>query len=147
VTTTTRLASSSSTAPSSDQLSTLTTWSDRVTVVGMRFWGRHGVLPQETALGQRFDVDATVFLDLAPAAASDAVGDTVDYGAVHAIARRVVEGPPRALIEGVAGEIAAGVLAAFPAAAGVWVAVRKPGAPVAGAVFDHCGAEVRRQRR
>ena len=112
----------------------------------MRFWGRHGVLPEETTLGQRFDVDATVFVDLTAAAASDAVSDTVDYGRVHAIARSVVEGPPRALVEGVAGAIADGVLASFPRAAGVWVAVRKPAAPVAGAVFEHCGVEVRRRR-
>ena len=58
-----------------------------------------------------------------------------------------MEGPPRALIEGVAGAIADGVLAAFPATRGVWVAVRKPAAPVEGAVFDHCGVEVRRRRR
>ena len=49
----------------------------------MRFWGRHGVLPTEATLGQRFDVDATVFVDLASAAASDEVAHTVDYGAVH----------------------------------------------------------------
>lgn len=105
------------------------------------------MLPEETTLGQRFDVDATVFVDLSAAATSDAVEETIDYGAVHSIARSVVEGPPRALIESLAGGIADGVLAAFPSARGVWVAVRKPGAPVAGGVFDHCGVEVRRRRR
>jgi dihydroneopterin aldolase len=114
----------------------------------MRFWARHGVHPAERALGARFDVDATVFVDLTAAAASDAVADTVDYGRLHAIARGVCEdGPPRALVEAVAGDIADRVLAEFPAAHGVWVAVRKPGAPIEGAVFDGCGVEVRRRRR
>lgn len=114
----------------------------------MRFWARHGALAAERTLGARFEVDAVAFLDLSAASASDDVADTLDYSRLHAIAKAVCEdGPPRALIEAVAGEIADRVLAEFPGVRGVRVAVRKPGAPIAGAVFDGCGVEVRRRRR
>ena len=42
---------------------------DRIALVNMRFQGRHGVLPEEQAVPQPFEVDAELFLDLRAAGA------------------------------------------------------------------------------
>jgi dihydroneopterin aldolase len=109
---------------------------DRLVLAGMRFHGRHGVEAWERRVGQPFVVDLVLHIDLAAAAASDALADTVDYGAVYRTVKAVVEGPPARLIERVAGQAAAAVLEAFPRVAGVEVVVHKPHAPVGGDVRD-----------
>ena len=61
---------------------------DRIVVDDVRFYGQHGVTKAEQAVGAWFSVDVSLALDLAPAALSDDVRATVDYGDV---ARRIVE--------------------------------------------------------
>ncbi len=53
---------------------------ERIEVVGLEVWARHGVLPHERELGQRFVVDLAVDLDVSAAMASDDLADTLDYG-------------------------------------------------------------------
>jgi dihydroneopterin aldolase len=106
--------------------------SDRITLRGMRFMGRHGVTPEERAEPQPFDVDVVLELDLSRAATSDDLADTIDYGAVFVLARRIVEGRSFHLLEALAAAIADAVLATFPVE-GVEARVRKPKAPLPGA--------------
>lgn len=117
--------------------------SDRITLRGMRFAGRHGVAPDERAEPQPFEVDLVLRLDLSRAAASDDLADTVDYSAAFVVARRIVEGRSFQLLEALAGAIADAVLAAFPVD-DVEVRVRKPKAPLPGALET---VEVRLRRR
>jgi dihydroneopterin aldolase len=72
--------------------------------------GTHGVLPEETDRAQPFEVDLDVEIDLRPAAESDALGDTVDYGALAVRAAAVVSGEGHGLLERVAQRIADAVL-------------------------------------
>ena len=118
--------------------------SDRITLRGMRFMGRHGVTPEERAEPQPFEVDLVLRLDLSAAAASDDLADTVDYAAAYVLARRIVEGRSFQLLEALAGAIADGVLAAFPVDE-VEARVRKPKAPLPGA-FETVEVRVRRRR-
>lgn len=119
---------------------------DRIELRGMRFSGRHGVLPFEAERPQPFEVDVVLELDLAPAGTSDDLARTVDYGAVFAAARAVVEdGPHVALIETLAERIATAVLAGSASAGAVTVRVRKPEAPLPGALA-WAGVEIRRSR-
>lgn len=119
---------------------------DRIELRGMRFDGRHGVLPEEATEAQPFDVDVVLELDLAAAGTTDDLARTIDYSDVFRRARAVVEqGPHVALIETLAERIAADVLAAHPAIDAVTVRVRKPRAPLPG-VFDWAGVEIRRER-
>ena len=76
---------------------------DRITLTGIEVFGHHGVLPHEREFGQRFVVDAVLELDLAPAAASDDLGDTVDYGRLSGDIAAIVAGDPFDLIESLAG--------------------------------------------
>ena len=50
----------------------------------------HGVLPEEQERAQPFGVELELLVDLAPAGASDALADTVDYGAVIEAVSRIV---------------------------------------------------------
>ena len=119
---------------------------DEVFLEGLRFYDYHGVNPEERALGQRFLVDVRVETDLRSAGMSDDLAATVSYSAVYKMVRAVVEGEPRNLIETVAEEIAATVLAEFKRAQAVTVTVRKPEVPIKGAVLDAAGVRIRRTR-
>jgi 7,8-dihydroneopterin aldolase/epimerase/oxygenase len=102
---------------------------DRITLAGLEVFGHHGVLPHERELGQRFVVDVALDLDLEPAARSDELADTVDYGQLSADVAEVVAGDPYDLIETVAGRVADVCLVDRRVAA-VEVTVRKPHAPL-----------------
>jgi dihydroneopterin aldolase len=120
---------------------------DRLSLLGMRFEGRHGVLPEEKLNAQRFEVDLVIHADLNPAARSDDLARTVNYAELFALVRRIVTGPSFELIEALAGAIADAVLAATDAGivSGVEVRVRKPDAPIDGA-FDTVEAALLRRR-
>jgi dihydroneopterin aldolase len=72
---------------------------DRIAVRGIRAHGHHGVYAEERATGQPFVVDVVLHLDLAPAAASDEVGDTVHYGELAHQVVAAIEGEPVDLLE------------------------------------------------
>lgn len=103
--------------------------SDRITLTGLRVRGNHGVFDHEKRDGQEFVVDVVVWLDLAAAAASDQLADTLDYGALAELAAEIVAGPSCDLIETVAGRIAEQVLADQRIEAAE-VTVHKPSAPI-----------------
>ncbi|GAA4871830.1 dihydroneopterin aldolase [Actinomycetospora straminea] len=117
---------------------------DRIALRGLRVRGHHGVFDHERRDGQDFVLDLVLEVDLAAAAASDDLADTVDYGTLAERAAAVVAGPPRQLIEAVAGEVADGVLADGRVAA-VEVTLHKPEAPIT-VPFDDVAVTVRRER-
>lgn len=102
---------------------------DLIALRGLRVRGAHGVLPEERRDGQDFLVDAVLSVDLRPAAASDALADTVDYGALAGRLADVVAGPPVDLVETLAERLAA-VCLADPRVQSVELTVHKPAAPV-----------------
>jgi 7,8-dihydroneopterin aldolase/epimerase/oxygenase len=103
---------------------------DRIELRGLRVLARCGVLPFEREQDQPVEIDLDLMTDLAPAGASDALADTVDYGAVCAAVERVATGEPVALLERLAGRIAEVVLGLDERISGVEVAVRKLRPPV-----------------
>jgi dihydroneopterin aldolase len=119
---------------------------DRIRLNDMVFYGYHGVLPEERALGQRFVVDVEMRLDLQPAGLSDDLTQTVNYAEVYSTARDVVTGPPCQLIETVAQRIADRVLADHTAVEAVVVRIRKPEVPIAGSVLGSSEVWIERDR-
>ena len=109
--------------------------SDRIELRGLRVRGHHGVFDHERRDGQEFVVDLVVSTDLAAAAASDDLADTLDYGALAERAAAIVGGPAHDLIETVAGRIADDVLTDRRVTA-VEVTVHKPSAPIPLAFAD-----------
>jgi dihydroneopterin aldolase len=96
-----------------------------VRIHGLEVFGRHGVLPEETALGQRFVVDLEIVLADSSSTASDDLAATVDYAALADAVAAIVAGEPVALLERLAGLVADRALAE-PLAREVTVTVRKP---------------------
>jgi dihydroneopterin aldolase len=103
---------------------------DRIELRGLRMTGRVGVLPAERAADQPLEIDLDLVVDLAAAGASDALADTVDYGAVCDAVVAAVRAGHVDLLERLASRIADTVLAVDPAIAAVDVAVRKLRPPV-----------------
>jgi len=103
--------------------------SDRVGLYGLRARGRHGWFGWEREQGQDFVVDVELSMDTAPAARTDDLADTVDYGAVATAVVAVVEGEPVRLVETLAQRIADVCLQDLRVTA-VTVTVHKPQAPV-----------------
>ena len=103
--------------------------SDRISLRGLRVRGHHGVYDFERSDGQDFVVDVELELDLAAAAASDDVTDTVHYGELADRLAEVIGGEPVALIEKLAGRLVA-VCLADPRVAAATVTVHKPQAPI-----------------
>jgi len=117
---------------------------DRIILHNMVFRGRHGVHPAERELGQRFEIDVELGLDLSRATASDALPDTVDYSRVHAIVREEVEDHQYQLIEALAGAIVRRLMADLPITS-VLVRVRKPQVPLNG-MLSFVAVEIQRRR-
>ena len=102
---------------------------DHITLTGLTVRGTHGVFQHEKRDGQDFVIDMTVWRDLGPAAATDDLTLTLNYGELAELARGIVAGPSRDLIETVAVEIAETALARWPIDA-IEVTVHKPHAPI-----------------
>jgi 7,8-dihydroneopterin aldolase/epimerase/oxygenase len=103
----------------------------RIEIRDLRALGVHGVLPHERERAQPFSVDLDVWFDMAAAAASDDLRDTVDYGAVAQAVVAVVSQTSCALLEALAAAIARRVLDDEPRVERVEVVVRKVRPPVA----------------
>jgi dihydroneopterin aldolase len=118
--------------------------SDRITLVGLRGRGRHGVYPRERAEGQTFVVDAVLELDTRAAAAGDDLTRTADYGSIAEKLVATIEGEPVNLIETLAARLAEACLA-DPAVAAAQITVHKPDAPIT-VPFDDVSVTIRRER-
>ena len=119
---------------------------DRIVLEGMRFYGFHGVNPEERALGQEYLVDLTVELDLGRPGRSDRLEDTISYTQIYRAVRDVMEGEPRNLLEAAAQSIADRVLADFPVDS-VSVRVKKPHPPIRGSIIEYATVEIFRRRK
>jgi dihydroneopterin aldolase len=109
----------------------ITTPVDTIALRGLRVVGTHGVLPEEHRRAQPFEVDVVIAADLAAAGRSDALADTIDYGAVTVAVEAVVAGAHSDLLEHLAQRIADATFAvAGPAAREAVVTVRKLRPPV-----------------
>jgi len=111
----------------------------------MRFYGFHGVNPEERVLGQEYLVDLAVELDLRRAGASDRLEDTISYSHIYRAVRDVMEGEPRNLLEAAAQSIADRVLSEFSVDS-VSVRVNKPRPPIRGSVIENATVEIFRSR-
>jgi dihydroneopterin aldolase len=119
--------------------------SDTLTLSRLRYFGFHGLLPQEKVHGQVLEVTVRLELPLAPAGRADDLHLTVDYRAVEHAVRSVMAGPPRHLVETLAEAVAAELLRAFPPIHAVEVEVVKPQPPVDFA-FSGLIVKIRRDR-
>ncbi len=83
---------------------------DRIHLTGIRAYGYTGYLPEERVLGQWFEVDLTLWLDLSQAGCSDRLEDTVDYRSVIQTVKQRIQTAQFALVERLASAIATAIL-------------------------------------
>ncbi len=102
---------------------------DCIQLTGIRSYGYTGYLPEEQVLGQWFEIDLTLWLDLAAAGHSDNITDTLDYRRAIEIVKQLVKTSKFALIEKLATAIADAILE-FEQVQQVQVRLSKPAAPI-----------------
>lgn len=118
---------------------------DLIELRGLRVAGIVGVLDHERTQAQPLEVDLDLALDLSAAGASDDLADTVDYGAVCAVAEQVIATTAFALLEALAAQMAERVLGVDARIDSVTVSVRKLRPPVA-QQLETSGVRVTRSR-
>jgi dihydroneopterin aldolase len=102
---------------------------DSIQLTGIRCYGYTGFLPEEQVLGQWFEVDVTLWLDLSLAGESDAIADTLDYRSVITRVQQLVKTAKFALIERLTNAIAEALLQ-HQQVTQVQVRLTKPAAPI-----------------
>ncbi len=93
----------------------------------------HGCMPEETAIGTKFEVNVVIESDFHEAAINDDLTKTVDYVTVREISEREMAIPSK-LIEHVAHRIKEALLAEIPRIDTCTVEVVKYNAPMGGDV-------------
>ena len=118
---------------------------DRIILKDLGFYGYHGVFAEEEKLGQRFFVDLELGTDLAAAAASDRLGDSISYADIYDVVKAAFETQRMKLLEAVAGNIVEAIFAQFASVSWVIIRLRKPEAPIA-MVRGEAAIELQRAR-
>jgi 7,8-dihydroneopterin aldolase/epimerase/oxygenase len=118
---------------------------DKMYVSGMKFYGYHGVFAEEQKLGQRFNVDAILGLDLSKAGLTDDLNETVNYKEVYDAVKEIVEGDSVQLLESLAESICTTLLGKFTLILEVTVKVIKPDPPIPGH-YESVAVEITRSR-
>jgi 7,8-dihydroneopterin aldolase/epimerase/oxygenase len=102
---------------------------DVIQLTGIRCYGYTGYLPEEQILGQWFEVDLRMSLDLTAAGRSDRIEETLDYRSVILVVKDIIANSKFALVEKLADKIVTTVLA-FDLVQQVELKLHKPGAPI-----------------
>lgn len=103
---------------------------DCIELKNIRCYGYTGYLPEEQVLGQWFEVDLTIWLDLATAGKSDEITDTLDYRSAIAKVKQLVQTSKFALVEKLTTAIADAILELDNKIQQVQVNLSKPAAPI-----------------
>lgn len=118
---------------------------ETIRIKGLKIFAYHGVNPEEKENGQNFILDLALTADLARAAQSDDLADTVNYAAVRKAVNAAFTAEKYDLIERAAQVVCDAVLTQFPPVQSVTLELKKPEAPI-NAVFDYVSVELTRSR-
>ena len=102
---------------------------DVIQLTGIRCYGYTGYLQEERFLGQWFEVDLRMTVDLTAAGQSDQIEDTLDYRSVITAVKEIISLSKFDLVEKLAETIIASVLS-FDKVQQVELKLHKPGAPI-----------------
>ncbi|MBR1744255.1 MAG: 2-amino-4-hydroxy-6-hydroxymethyldihydropteridine diphosphokinase [Lachnospiraceae bacterium] len=116
---------------------------DKIEIRGIEIFAKHGVLPEENALGQKFLISASLFLDTGKAGMSDELSDSVNYAEVAAFLKEEASQKVFRLLEALAEHLAKKVLLSFPLVEKIRITIEKPWAPI-GIPLDTVSVSVKR---
>lgn len=103
---------------------------DQICIKRLEVFARHGVLPEENVLGQKFLISATLYCDTRKAGKSDALSDSVNYAKVSELVKKSAEEQVFRLLERLAWYLARKILLTYPQIQKVDLEIEKPWAPV-----------------
>lgn len=83
---------------------------DIIQLTGIRCYGYTGYLAEERFLGQWFEVDLRLHIDLAPAGKSDQIEDTLDYRSIISEVKNIISTQKFDLVEKLADTLAQAAL-------------------------------------
>lgn len=118
---------------------------DKIILKNMKFYGYHGLFPEEEKLGQHFNVDVELYLPLEEAGKTDQMEKSIDYGEVFNLIKTIVEGESKKLIETVAQSIADQLLNKYVKLQSCTIRLKKLHPPINGH-YDYVAVEISRER-
>lgn len=103
---------------------------DKIQIRNLEVFGHHGVFPEENKLGQKFLVDAVLYIDLHKAGLEDNLQKSVDYGEVCHYITEFMREQTYKLIESAAERLAEKLLNHFELLEKTVIEIKKPWAPI-----------------
>lgn len=103
---------------------------DKIIIEGLEIFCNHGLLPEETKLGQKFIVNAVLFTDTMKAGLNDDIEASIDYAKVCHMINEYMTTHTYKLIEAVAENLARLLLHEIPVLKAVTLEIKKPWAPI-----------------
>ncbi|MCL2152370.1 MAG: 2-amino-4-hydroxy-6-hydroxymethyldihydropteridine diphosphokinase [Oscillospiraceae bacterium] len=103
---------------------------DKINIKNLEIFARHGVLPEENTINQKFLISASLYMDLSEAGRFDDLGKTLDYAKICGDIKKFIENSSFCLIETAAEKLAAILLNENPPLRRIWLEVKKPWAPI-----------------
>ncbi|MBZ0270266.1 dihydroneopterin aldolase [bacterium] len=100
----------------------------RITLADIGLVGHHGYHAAEKELGQRFELDVDLWVDIESAGASDDLEDAVNYELVYTLVEKTMREDRFSLLEALATDLVESIYEEFEVE-GVTVRVRKPSIP------------------
>ncbi|TAE38764.1 MAG: dihydroneopterin aldolase [Runella slithyformis] len=102
-----------------------------ISLEGLEFFAYHGVYDEEQKIGNKYAIDIIIEADVAEAAQTDRLRDTINYEIIYKITAEVMQRRAR-LLEHIGYQIIAKIRAAYPNIESVSVGVSKFNPPVGG---------------
>jgi dihydroneopterin aldolase len=115
----------------------------KIQLHGMKFMGRHGVLPEEQNRAQPFIVDVEVEGEFPEAATRDELALTLDYRKLYGMVKQTVEKERYYLLEALSDAVAGRILR-LPGVLTVTVRIKKPQVQLGGPL-DYAAVEITRR--
>lgn len=103
---------------------------DYISIKNLEVISRQTNLYDELSIGQKFAIDARLYIDTRTAGVNEDISKSVDYGAVCHFMSAFMKGHSYKLIESAAERLAEDVLIEYPAISRIALTVKKPWAPV-----------------
>lgn len=118
---------------------------DKIKILNLECYAKHGVYKEENVLGQKFVVSAVLYVDTRKAGISDDLALSVDYGSVCHMINKFMQENTYKLIETVAEKLSEMILISYEPVSQVTIEVKKPWAPI-GLPIESAAVEITRKR-
>ncbi len=104
---------------------------DKIKIKDLEIFARHGVLPEENSLGQKFLISATIYMDTRKTGCNDDLNQSADYAKICCLIKECMQKNTFKLIEAAAEYLAKKLLIFVGEKAHkIRIKIKKPWAPV-----------------